>query len=120
MAASDAVFRRLLNGTVGHARVPVNATVPYTRIESSREGGHQSPSVKEPGRTRRNAVAIREAARRSPDLDRCRACSDFWSSSASSAGSAYVAVFALANFVKYKPREIIVTVPPDKFLKQQR
>lgn len=31
---------------------------------------------------------------------------------------AYVAVFSLANFVKYQPREIIVTVPPDKFLKQ--
>ena len=34
------------------------------------------------------------------------------------AGIAYVAVFSLANFVKYQPREIIVTVPPDKFLKQ--
>ena len=32
----------------------------------------------------------------------------------------YVTVFALANFVKYKPREIIVTVPQDKFIKQQR
>jgi hypothetical protein len=35
-------------------------------------------------------------------------------------GTAYVTVFALANFVKYKPREIIVTVPQDKFIKQQR
>ena len=35
-------------------------------------------------------------------------------------GAAYVTVFALANFVKYKPREIIVTVPQEKFLKQQR
>jgi hypothetical protein len=35
-------------------------------------------------------------------------------------GAAYVTVFALANFVKYKPREIIVTVPQDKFIKQQR
>lgn len=35
-------------------------------------------------------------------------------------GLAYVTVFALANFVKPKPREIIVTVPQDKFLKQQR
>lgn len=35
------------------------------------------------------------------------------------AGVAYVAVFALANFVKYQPREIIVTVPADKFVKQQ-
>ena len=26
-------------------------------------------------------------------------------------------VFSLANFVKYQPREIIVTIPPDKFLK---
>ncbi len=32
-------------------------------------------------------------------------------------GVAYVTVFALANFVKYQPREIIVTVPSDKFLK---
>jgi hypothetical protein len=35
-------------------------------------------------------------------------------------GLAYVTVFALANFVTPKPREIIVTVPQDKFLKQQR
>jgi hypothetical protein len=35
-------------------------------------------------------------------------------------GLAYGAVFALANFVSYKPREIIVTVPSDKFFKQQR
>jgi hypothetical protein len=32
-------------------------------------------------------------------------------------GLAYGAVFSLATFVKYKPREIIVTIPPDKFLK---
>ena len=32
-------------------------------------------------------------------------------------GIGYVAVFALANFVKYQPREIVVTIPPDKFLK---
>ena len=32
-------------------------------------------------------------------------------------GAAYVAMFALANFVKYQPREIIVTVPQDKFIK---
>jgi hypothetical protein len=34
-------------------------------------------------------------------------------------GVAYITVFALANFVKYHPREIVVTVPPDKFVKQQ-
>jgi hypothetical protein len=34
-------------------------------------------------------------------------------------GLAYVAVFSLATFVKYPPREIIVTIPPDKFLKPQ-
>ena len=34
------------------------------------------------------------------------------------AGIAYAAVFSLANFVTYHPREIIVTIPPDKFLKQ--
>jgi hypothetical protein len=32
-------------------------------------------------------------------------------------GLVYVAVFSLANFVKYQPREIVVTIPPDKFLK---
>jgi len=30
---------------------------------------------------------------------------------------AYVTVFSLATFVPYKPREISVTIPPDKFLK---
>lgn len=33
-------------------------------------------------------------------------------------GLGYVAVFSLANFVPYKPREISVTIQPDKFLKQ--
>ena len=32
---------------------------------------------------------------------------------------AYGAVFALANFVNYKPREITVTVPSDKFFKNR-
>jgi hypothetical protein len=32
-------------------------------------------------------------------------------------GLGYGAVFSLATFVKYQPREIIVTIPPDKFLK---
>ena len=35
-------------------------------------------------------------------------------------GIGYVAVFSLATFVKYPQREIVVTVPPDKFVKQQR
>jgi hypothetical protein len=35
-------------------------------------------------------------------------------------GLAYGAVFSLATFVKYKPREISVTIPQDKFLKPQR
>jgi bacteriorhodopsin len=35
-------------------------------------------------------------------------------------GLAYGAVFSLANFVKYQPREIIVTIPPGKFVKQQQ
>jgi len=30
----------------------------------------------------------------------------------------YGAIFALANFVNPKPREMIVTIPPDKFLKK--
>jgi hypothetical protein len=33
-------------------------------------------------------------------------------------GLGYAAVFALANFVPFKPREIVQTVPPDKFVKQ--
>jgi hypothetical protein len=32
-------------------------------------------------------------------------------------GLGYMAVFSLANFVRYQPREITVTIPPDKFLK---
>jgi hypothetical protein len=34
-------------------------------------------------------------------------------------GLTYVGVFALANFVKPQPREISVTVPSDKFVKQR-
>jgi hypothetical protein len=33
-------------------------------------------------------------------------------------GIAYAAVFALANFVNPKPREMTVTIQPDKFLKK--
>jgi hypothetical protein len=35
-------------------------------------------------------------------------------------GLAYAAVFSLATFVPYKQREISMTIPQDKFLKQQR
>lgn len=35
-------------------------------------------------------------------------------------GLAYGAAFSLATFVPYKPREITVTIPSDKFLKPQR
>jgi len=35
-------------------------------------------------------------------------------------GLGYAAVFALANLVPLKPREITVTITPDKFLKQPR
>jgi xanthosine utilization system XapX-like protein len=34
------------------------------------------------------------------------------------AGVVYGAIYALANFVNPKPREITVTIPPDKFLKR--
>jgi len=34
-------------------------------------------------------------------------------------GLAYSTVFSLATFVKPKPREIVVTIPSNKFLKQQ-
>ena len=33
-------------------------------------------------------------------------------------GLVYGGIFALANFVDPKPREITVTIPPDKFLKK--
>jgi hypothetical protein len=33
-------------------------------------------------------------------------------------GIVYSAIFALANFVNPKPREMIVTIPADKFLKK--
>ena len=33
-------------------------------------------------------------------------------------GLAYGTVFSLANFVKLKPREIVVTIPANKFFKQ--
>jgi hypothetical protein len=32
-------------------------------------------------------------------------------------GLVYGAMFALANFVEPKPREITVTIPPDRFVK---
>ena len=34
------------------------------------------------------------------------------------AGLGYGAIFALANFVHPKSREMTVTIPPDKFLKK--
>ncbi|MEJ2374570.1 MAG: histidine kinase [Pseudolabrys sp.] len=34
-------------------------------------------------------------------------------------GIAYATLFALANFITFHPREIIVTVPPSKYVKQQ-
>lgn len=34
-------------------------------------------------------------------------------------GVAFFTVFALANFVRFQPREIVVTIPSDKFVKQQ-
>ncbi len=33
-------------------------------------------------------------------------------------GIVYGVIFSLANFVHPKPREITVTIPPDKFLKK--
>jgi hypothetical protein len=35
------------------------------------------------------------------------------------AGIGYAAMFALATLVDPRPREIVVTVPPDHFVKQQ-
>jgi len=35
------------------------------------------------------------------------------------AGLGYGAMFALATLVDPKPREMVVTVPPDRFLKPQ-
>jgi hypothetical protein len=36
------------------------------------------------------------------------------------AGIGYGVLFALANFVNPKPREMTVTIPPDKFLRKSR
>lgn len=33
-------------------------------------------------------------------------------------GLAYGAIFALANFVDPKPRDMTITIPPDRFLKK--
>jgi hypothetical protein len=33
-------------------------------------------------------------------------------------GIVYGAIYALANFVTPKPREMTVTIPPDRFLKK--
>jgi hypothetical protein len=33
-------------------------------------------------------------------------------------GIVYGVIFALANFVDPKPREISITIPPDKFVKK--
>ena len=33
-------------------------------------------------------------------------------------GVVYGAIFALANFVNPKPREMTINIPPDKFLKK--
>ncbi len=33
-------------------------------------------------------------------------------------GLGYAAIFALATYVDPKPREMVVTVPPDRFVKQ--
>ncbi len=35
------------------------------------------------------------------------------------AGLGYAAMFALATMVDPRPREMVVTVPPDRFVKQQ-
>jgi hypothetical protein len=34
-------------------------------------------------------------------------------------GIGYAVIYSLATFIDPKPREITVTVPPDKFVKQQ-
>jgi hypothetical protein len=35
------------------------------------------------------------------------------------AGLGYGGVYSLAKFVEPQPREIVVTIPPDKFLRQR-
>ncbi len=50
----------------------------------------------------------------------CRHCFRFLLVVAVLGGLGYAAVFALANLVPLKPREITVTITPDKFLKQPR
>jgi hypothetical protein len=58
------------------------------------------------------ALGSRDAAQEMPSLFR------FLTVIAVIAGIIYGVIFALANFVHPKPREITVTIPPDKFLKK--
>jgi hypothetical protein len=54
-----------------------------------------------------------------PDLDKMPSLFRFLIIVGLLGGLAYGVVFSLANFVQYKPREISVTIPPDKFVRQQ-
>ncbi len=65
-------------------------------------------------------VAYIEALREPPDFSRMPSLFRFLFILGLIAGIAYVAVFSLANFVKHQPREIVVTVPADKFVKEPR
>ena len=50
---------------------------------------------------------------------RCRACFGSSPSSQFSVCVVYVGLYALAHFVQPKPREITVSIPPDKFFKNR-
>jgi hypothetical protein len=35
------------------------------------------------------------------------------------AGSIYAGIYSLARFIEPQPREMVVTIPPDRFFKQR-
>ena len=92
----------------------IDATVPYTSNRDNRDGGSCQRL--------RNVVVTRlkfarVGAGRLPDSI-MPSLFRFLVFVGLIGGIGYVAVFSLANFVKYQPREIVVTIPPDKFLKK--
>jgi hypothetical protein len=87
----------------------------YTRIAEA-AGGRLLSAVKERGRTPLDPLRQEASERRKspmPSLFR------FLMVVGLLGGLIYATVFALATFVHYKPREIVVTVPSDRFLKPQ-
>jgi hypothetical protein len=90
------------------------SSAPIPRFHISATAGAVLPAVAERGRN--SAESLAPWLERLPEL-LMPSLFRFLMVFGLLGGIAYGAVFSLATFVKYKPREIIVTVPPDKFLK---